>query len=185
MGSDQRAVKMPGSLVIINTGLAFFMVYSLTLTDAKTFLIETKDAGRDYMLDVGDYKKDETGIDYPPAQPSGNTEVRRDYNAEGRDYYGKKETTLPKEENIMGKKETTLPKEENIMAKKETVPKEENIMAKKETTMPKEEIIMPKEEIIMPKEEIIMPKKETTMPKEEIIMEEIMHYRFLQFKLFS
>ena len=33
---------MPGSLVIINTGLAFFMVYSLTLTDAKTFLIETK-----------------------------------------------------------------------------------------------------------------------------------------------
>merc|ERR1711911_342195 len=137
MGSDQRAVKMPGSLVIINTGLAFFMVYSLTLTDAKTFLIETKDAGRDYMLDVGDYKKDETGIDYPPAQASGNTEVRRDYNAEGREYYGKK---------------------------KETVPKEENIMAKKETTMPKEEIIM---------------------PKEEIIMEEIMHYRFLQFKLFS
>merc|ERR1712137_690458 len=90
MGSDQRAVKMPGSLVVINTGLVFFMVYSLTLTDAKTFLIETKDAGRDYMLDVGDYKKDETGIDYPPAQASGNTEVRRDYNAEGRDYYGKK-----------------------------------------------------------------------------------------------
>merc|ERR1712137_1250415 len=164
MGSDQRAVKMPGSLVVINTGLVFFMVYSLTLTDAKTFLIETKDAGRDYMLDVGDYKKDETGIDYPPAQASGNTEVRRDYNAEGRDYYGKKETTLPKEENIM--------------AKKETVPKEENIMAKKETTMPKEEIIMAKKETTMPKEEIIM-------PKEEIIMEEIMHYRFLQFKLFS
>merc|ERR1712105_344811 len=117
MGSDQRAVKMPGSLVIINTGLAFFMVYSLTLTDAKTFLIETKDAGRGYMLDVGDYKKDETGIDYPPAQASGNTEVRRDYNAEGI--------------IIMAKKETTLPKEENIMAKKETVPKEENIMAKK------------------------------------------------------
>merc|ERR1712200_44148 len=90
MGSDQRAVKMPGSLVIINTGLVFFMVYSLTLTDAKTFLIETKDAGRDYMLDVGDYKKDEPGIDYPPAQASGNTEVRRDYTAEGREYNGKK-----------------------------------------------------------------------------------------------
>merc|ERR1711915_1108865 len=144
MGSDQRAVKMPGSLVIINTGLAFFMVYSLLLTDANTFLIETKDAGRDYMLDVGDYKKDETGIDYPPAQASGNTEVRRDYNAEGRDYYGKKRDNPAEGREYNGKKETTLPKEENIMAKKETVPKEE--------------IIMPKEEIIMPKEEIIMPK---------------------------
>merc|ERR1712116_51205 len=140
MGSDQRAVKMPGSLVIINTGLAFFMVYSLSLTDAKTFLIETKDAGRDFMPDVGDYKKDETGIDYPPAQASGNTEVRRDYNgkkrdnsaegreyngkkrdsAEGREYNGKKKETVPKEENIMAKKETTMPKVEIILAKKET-----------------------------------------------------------------
>merc|ERR1711922_55268 len=168
MGSDQRAVKMPGSLVIINTGLAFFMVYSLSLTDAKTFLIETKDAGRDYILDVGDYKKDETGIDYPPAQASGNTEVRRDYNAEGRDYYGKKRDNSAEGREYDGEKKETVPKEENIMAKKETVPKEENIMAKKET---------------VPKEEIIMAKKETTMPKEEIIMEEIMHYRFLQFKL--
>merc|ERR1711911_104231 len=104
MGSDQRAVKMPGSLVIINTGLAFFMVYSLSLTDAKTFLIETKDAGRDYMLDVGDYKKDETGIDYPPAQASGNTEVRRDYNAEGRDYYGKKRDNSAEGREYNGKK---------------------------------------------------------------------------------
>merc|ERR1712226_679206 len=104
MGSDQRAVKMPGSLVIINTGLVFFMVYSLTLTDAKTFLIETKDAGRDYMLDVGDYKKDETGIDYPPAQASGNTEVRRDYNAEGRDYYGKKRDNSAEGREYDGKK---------------------------------------------------------------------------------
>merc|ERR1711911_231052 len=104
MGSDQRAVKMPGSLVIINTGLAFFMVYSLKLTDAKTFLIETKDAGRDYMLDVGDYKKDETGIDYPPAQASGNTEVRRDYNAEGRDYYGKKRDNSAEGREYNGKK---------------------------------------------------------------------------------
>merc|ERR1711922_40547 len=104
MGSDQRAVKMPGSLVIINTGLAFFMVYSLSLTDAKTFLIETKDAGRDYILDVGDYKKDETGIDYPPAQASGNTEVRRDYNAEGRDYYGKKRDNSAEGREYNGKK---------------------------------------------------------------------------------
>merc|ERR1711911_348567 len=150
MGSDQRAVKMPGSLVIINTGLVFFMVYSLTLTDAKTFLIETKDAGRDYMLDVGDYKKDETGIDFLLLKQVATLKSVV--------------IIMPKAEIIMAKKETTLPKEENIMAKKETVPKEENIMAKKETTMPKEEIIMPKEEIIMPKEEIIM-------PKEEIIME--------------
>merc|ERR1711915_283323 len=102
MGSDQRAVKMPGSLVIINTGLAFFMVYSLSLTDAKTFLIETKDAGRDYMLDVGDYKKDETY--YPPAQASGNTEVRRDYNAEDRDYYGKKRENSAEGREYNGKK---------------------------------------------------------------------------------
>merc|ERR1711915_1091009 len=96
MGSDQRAVKMPGSLVIINTGLAFFMVYSLSLSDAKTFLIETKDAGRDYMLDVGDYKKDEAA--------SGNTEVRRDYNAEDRDYYGKKRENSAEGREYNGKK---------------------------------------------------------------------------------
>merc|ERR1712002_104799 len=93
MGSDQRAVKMPGSAALINTGIVFFMVYSLSLTDAKTFLIETKDAGKDYMLDVGDYKKDEAG-DYPPAQASGTTQVSRDYNAEGRDYNGKKKRLL-------------------------------------------------------------------------------------------
>merc|ERR1712228_431666 len=148
MGSDQRAVKMPGSVVIINTGLAFFMVYSLTLTDAKTFLIETKDAGRDYMLDVGDYKKDETGIDYPPAQASGNTEVRRDYNAEGRDYYGKKRDNSAEGREYNGKKRDNSAEGREYNGKKETVPKEENIMAKKETTLPKEENIMAKKETV-------------------------------------
>merc|ERR1711915_278507 len=122
MGSDQRAVKMPGSLVIINTGLAFFMVYSLTLTDAKTFLIETKDAGRDYMLDVGDYKKDETGIDYPPAQPSGNTEVRRDYNAEGRDYYGKKRDNYAEGRDYNGKKRDYHAEGRDYNGKKKRLP---------------------------------------------------------------
>merc|ERR1711911_209702 len=131
MGSDQRAVKMPGSLVIINTGLVFFMVYSLTLTDTKTFLIETKDAGRDYMLDVGDYKKDETGIDYPPAQPSGNTEVRRDYNAEGRDYYGKKSDNSAEGGEYNGKKRDNSAEGREYNGKKRDSAEGRNIMAKK------------------------------------------------------
>ena len=70
----------------------------------KNISLFFQDAGRDYMLDVGDYKKDETGIDYPPAQASGNTEVRRDYNAEGRDYYGKKRDNSAEGREYNGKK---------------------------------------------------------------------------------